>query len=267
MVAEAPLNAEAPEFHPNSTQLHNKKLQSISWPTTPFPFSMISFQHHRYFFVSSYRQPPFLYYKYPTFTPALPHHQQFLAPEPEVPTTHPHTMAHEPTGLEAQQQKEAVEAVEKASGGSSTKGVVAVPKAINLMEGTTRRSGGTSNLKAYAWRRKDSKEKNQARAAVMSEQYFRAFPQKKQVRPVVPMRRDGDETTVMIRNIPSKYTYVTTCSSSPQCPFNTPILYIPSFSFNFYGFSISTFETASFSHLSHLLTISTSTIISIILIY
>lgn len=175
-------------------------------------------------------------------------------------------MAHEPTGLEAQQQKEAVEAVEKASGGSSTKGVVAVPKAINLMEGTTRRSGGTSNLKAYAWRRKDSKEKNQARAAVMSEQYFRAFPQKKQVRPVVPMRRDGDETTVMIRNIPSKYTYVTTCSSSPQCPFNTPILYIPTFSFNFYGFSISTFETASFSHLSHLLTISTL-IISIILIY
>lgn len=40
---------------------------------------------------------------------------------------------------------------------------------------------------------------------------FRAFSHKKRYGPTIPVRVDGEETTVMIKNIPNKYTYVSLC--------------------------------------------------------
>lgn len=80
------------------------------------------------------------------------------------------------------------------------------------------RSEGTRMMKAYVPRRK-GEEKGQRRRFDFSksgkvtrhpdEQYcWRGYPKKKRCFPLLPVRVDKNETTVMIRNIPSKYTYV-----------------------------------------------------------
>ncbi|KAL2329005.1 hypothetical protein Fmac_022432 [Flemingia macrophylla] len=76
------------------------------------------------------------------------------------------------------------------------------------------RSDGLSLKANYARRRRNGEDNksecfrnryDDARCA-RDKQCFRAFPRKKRCYPLLPVRVDGGDTTVMIRNIPSKYT-------------------------------------------------------------
>ncbi|XP_029124667.1 uncharacterized protein LOC109818393, partial [Cajanus cajan] len=74
---------------------------------------------------------------------------------------------------------------------------------------TTRSEG--LRLKGYARREKgegngQSRKSECLRNRSYDKQCFRAFPRKKCCYPLLPVKVDGGDTTVMIRNIPSKYT-------------------------------------------------------------
>jgi hypothetical protein len=80
-------------------------------------------------------------------------------------------------------------------------------------------------FRRFEWRRKGERKDQHNTHVVSREQYFRAIHHKKNRRgrfPILPVLPDGEQTTVMIKNIPSKYKYV---SSFLFCFFiNSPSL-------------------------------------------
>ncbi|XP_027355414.1 uncharacterized protein LOC113865207 [Abrus precatorius] len=218
------LNPEAPEFCPTQqNKLQLVQVQSLSSPN--FPTSIFTPQHY-YFMVSSLPSRELHPFYYPSLSFPLPSfihfHDATVTPQQETPDAEPtrfHSTTDEPNPLDAHavhQHEEEIVADAEACG---SKGLVQkqVFKAfITCGRMDSHRSDGFK-LKAYASRRRKVEEAGQVKKSsghlrnrhVMRhphEQYFRAFPRKKRCCPVVPVRVDGDETTVMIKNIPSKYT-------------------------------------------------------------
>ncbi|GAU49099.1 hypothetical protein TSUD_90500 [Trifolium subterraneum] len=171
------LNADAAEFHPNN-----------------------KIQPHNHFFTNKLlpkHQPHHLFYTPPTlvFYPTTNKHP-FYSPFRFHPTTHQLRISepkpnffHSPNSIE----KNDLKTVEPSRSSS---------KVIDD------RSSGTYRFPRFEWRRK-GETKGQRKTHVSRQQYyFRAVHHKNNRRgrfPLVPVRPDGEETSVMIKNIPSKY--------------------------------------------------------------
>ncbi|XP_061340566.1 uncharacterized protein LOC133287032 [Gastrolobium bilobum] len=222
MVPRESLNPEAPEFFPNL------QVPSISWPSFP---TLLSSQQYYFFFSSSLSQelhdplqPLCVYYPATTLPPTsvIPS-QLFGAPfspslSSEAEPTRFIDMSEDPNPLKdhvvQQQPKEEVVTGSKVA---DSKGLVQkkVFKAfISCGRRIDRCRSDELRLQAYTWRRKgkDIVEDNKCghlknqRLFHPQDQYFRSLRRKKPCCPLLPVRVDGEETTVMIRNIPSKYT-------------------------------------------------------------
>ncbi|PNX96695.1 protein terminal ear1-like [Trifolium pratense] len=167
------LNADAPEFHPNNKiHSHNHFLTNKLLPK------------HQLFYTTC--PPPTLVFypntnKHPFYSPFR---YQLTKSEPKP------NYFHFPTGME----KNELQTVET----SSSKKVI-----------DDRRFRLKSRLE---WRVKgESKDHHKTRVVSHDEQfrhYFRDVHHRRNRRcrfPIVPVRPDGEETTVMIKNIPSKY--------------------------------------------------------------
>ncbi|KAK7312306.1 hypothetical protein VNO77_36074 [Canavalia gladiata] len=187
----SPLNPEAPEFFPSQ---HNK-LHQLSSP------------QHCYFILSSFPHPLYC----PTATlPSLPFNHATVNHQPLTSQPEP-TLLHKDspdTHALVQHHTDEIVASSKASGsnGLVQKQVFNAFISCGTMESS--RSDGF-RFKAYARRRKLQEVPQEGKKNyhhLRNEHHFRVFPKKKRCGPLLPVRVDGDETTVMIRNIPSKYT-------------------------------------------------------------
>ncbi|QCD88619.1 hypothetical protein DEO72_LG3g3169 [Vigna unguiculata] len=213
------LNPEAPEFFPTHTFKLQQKEEPFSCPN--FITSTFTPHSHYYYVVSSFPSrelhPHYVYYPATTFSPpSIP--TPLAAPQSEPPRIHRTEKEPGPVDShEVNQKKDEVVVAEDVKCGA--KGLVQkqVFKAF-ISYGTMndQRSEGTRMMKAYVPRRK-GEEKGQRRSFDFSksgkvtrhpdEQYcWRGYTKKKRCFPLLPVRVDKNETTVMIRNIPSKYT-------------------------------------------------------------
>ncbi|KAL5129929.1 Protein terminal ear1 [Glycine soja] len=206
------LNPEAPEYlpsHNHKLQQQQQQLQPLACPTSLFP-------HHGHFSVFSLfpsRHPnPFFYY--PTLT---------LPPPPSIPLA---LEAHQQTGFHnikndsdsnpveahaVHQKKDQVVLAEPKTGGGSI-GLVKKQALNAYING--RRSAESWRQKSYPPRKKVEENGQRKNVDFLrnrkvfrqpdDEQPFRGFPKRNRFNLSLPVR-DG-ETTVMIRNIPSKYT-------------------------------------------------------------
>ncbi|KAK2381700.1 MEI2 protein [Trifolium repens] len=175
------LNADAPEFHPNKIQSHNH-----FFTNKPLP----KIQPHQLFYTTC--PPPTLVFypttnKHPFYSPFRFHPTYQLTKSDPKPN-----YFHFPTGMEKNELKSV-----EASGGSKVMD--------DLCSGRVR-------FPRFEWRRKgERKDQRKTHVVRDDEQYFyRPLHHKMNRRgrgrfPVVPVRPDGEETTVMIKNIPSKY--------------------------------------------------------------
>ncbi|KHN25420.1 Protein terminal ear1 like [Glycine soja] len=206
------LNPEAPEYlpsHNHKLQQQQQQLQPLACPTSLFP-------HHGHFSVFSLfpsRHPnPFFYY--PTLT---------LPPPPSIPLAleaHQQTRFHnikndsDSNPVEAHavhQKKDQVVLAEPKTGGGSI-GLVKKQALNAYING--RRSAESWRQKSYPPRKKVEENGQRKNVDFLrnrkvfrqpdDEQPFRGFPKRNRFNLSLPVR-DG-ETTVMIRNIPSKYT-------------------------------------------------------------
>ncbi|CAL5212429.1 unnamed protein product [Lathyrus oleraceus] len=178
------LNAEAPEFHP-SNQVHTLH---------PPYFTFAPLRHQ-----PSY---PLLYYYYPTATKHHFHSSTYFSVR-----IHPDLTTATPTFPPS----------------SGVKNEMAVEAASTEANDGELKGGSSHGLRIpkFEWRKKgldvaekdpkhnnESLRKNHHRKYVCIHERSRVSTDRKNKGsgfPVVPVRLDGDETTVMIKNIPSKY--------------------------------------------------------------
>ncbi|KAL9296371.1 hypothetical protein ACSQ67_022267 [Phaseolus vulgaris] len=217
------LNPEAPEFFPSRTfKLHQ---QEQPFPCPNFPTSTFTpHSHYHYYVVSSFPSRelhPCFYYPTTTLPPfPIPSLNATattpLEPQAQPPCFHGTQKYSSPVNAHAVNQKNdelvVAEAVTCGAKGLVQKQVFKAFISCGTVRG--HRSDG-SRMKAYA-RRKKGEENGQRKSFDFlrngkvtrnpDEQCFKGFPKKKRCYPLLPVRVDRNETTVMIRNIPSKYT-------------------------------------------------------------
>ncbi|XP_058733575.1 uncharacterized protein LOC131605207 [Vicia villosa] len=197
-MASLALNAEAPEFHPTNQV---QKLQP--------PYLTFSPLRHQ----PSY---PFFYYYYPTATKHHFHSSTYFS-------FRFHTNQHITTATPSfppssgMIKEIAVEAASSEGNANGSKQVFSDGDMEDRRSHRFRiprlqwRRKGVDGAEKYPNLKSESQRKNHHKKYVnIYEQHSRASTDRKNkgsVFPVVPVRPDGDETTVMIRNIPSKYKY------------------------------------------------------------
>jgi len=221
-----PLNPEAPEFYPTHNNTFKIQHQEQPFPLPNFPTSTFTPHSHYYYYyaVSSFPSRelhPYNYYYYPTTTlppPSVPSYNGSIATPLEPPRVHGIERDFCPVDDHAVNQKKNDEVVVAEAVTCGAKGLVQkqVFKAfISCGTMNSHRSDG-SRMKAYARRRKGEEKgqrkgfdflKNGRVQTHPDEQCFKGYPKKKRCYPVLPVRVERNETTVMIKNIPSKYTY------------------------------------------------------------
>jgi len=205
------LNAEAPEFYPNN------KLQKPHY--LHYTFSAPLYRPHPYFYhYPTTSKLPFYSTSF-SFHSYLPNLVQPTFPRFES-ETKPPTHFHD--GFENHEQDlENEMAVEPfTEGGDSNRAFIEVISGGGMEH---HRSHVIRTSGRFEWRRKqvrkdvEQKEKKFDDGRLMRKnrhrraKHFRYHCHKKNSRggfPLVPVQKDGEETTVMIKNIPSKYTYV-----------------------------------------------------------
>ncbi|KAK7264245.1 hypothetical protein RJT34_31851 [Clitoria ternatea] len=180
----ASLNPEAPEFFP--TKQH--KLDPICCPNFPSSIFTPHTYYPFYYPTSPPPPPPSLY------VPFVSNHQR-SSPEPE---TNTNTVA----AQEVHQQKVAV------AKGRPNVSKEAVHNRVLKAWISCGRVDGRRWGKVGEVSRHNGHVRNHEFRRHVDQHYLRALPKKKQHYPLVPMRDGADQTTVMIRNIPSKYSYV-----------------------------------------------------------
>ncbi|KAK2435299.1 MEI2 protein [Trifolium repens] len=173
----ASLNADAPEFHPNKIQPHNH-----FFTNKPLP----KIQPHQLFYTTTYPPPTLVFYpttnKHPFYSPFRFHPTYQLTKSEPKPN-----YFHFPTSM-AKNEPKAVE-----------------PSGSEVMNGIP---SDRLRFPRFEWRRKGERKDQHNTHVVSREQYFRAIHHKKNRRgrfPILPVLPDGEQTTVMIKNIPSKY--------------------------------------------------------------
>ena len=212
MVPEARLNPEAPEFFPNQHHHHhhNKLVQPISWPcfATPTP------PQHCFSQELHTLQP-----QYSVYLPTLPVPLLSTSFYDGTNTSQQLNTNNTPLLAPSKAEPKVVVVEDDKEGGS--KGFVAQKQVFKGVKGYGIMNGcdGLRSVQGnFVWRRKDLAEEDQQkhysdhlkRRKVFrrADHNFNAFPKKKRGFPVLPVREDGDQTTVMIKNIPSKYSCV-----------------------------------------------------------
>ncbi|CAJ1933606.1 unnamed protein product [Sphenostylis stenocarpa] len=219
------LNPDAQEFVPTNN-LHLQQQQQF-FPYPNFPTSIITPHDHYYYYYyygSSfpYRELYPIYYYPTTIVPPpsmISHNAPVtipLAPKAETPLVH--NIENDPSPVEAHavpQKNDEVVVAEAETDGA--KGLVQkqVCKAfISCGSVNGHRSDGM-RMKAYAQRTKGEANgqhksfdflKNRKVTRYPDEQCPRVYPKKKRFYPQLPVNVEKNETTVMIKNIPSKYT-------------------------------------------------------------
>ena len=218
-MAAARLNPEAPEFFPNH------KLQKP--------------QSHHYYLLSSplHRPHPYFHYhptvlKVPLYSSSFPFH--FHPPpnyQPIFPRfeseAKPPTHFHDGFENHEQELKNEVAVEPFTEGADSTHSFHEV---LSGGEMEHRRSHGLRSGGRLEWRRKEPRKDDESlmrknRYRHRHAKHVRHHYHKKISRgcfPLVPVKEHGEETTVMIKNIPSKYTYVSLSFHIPSliCTFS-----------------------------------------------
>lgn len=182
-MASLALNAEAPEFHPTNQV---QKLQP--------PYLTFAPLRHQ----PSY---PFFYYYYPTSTKHHFHSSTYFSFRFQ---TNQHITTATPTFPPSSGTIKEI-AVEAASSEGNGDMEDRRSHRLRIPKLQWRRKGVDGNLK-----NESLKKNHHSKHVNIHERHSRASTDRKSkgsIFPVVPVRPDGDETTVMIRNIPSKYTY------------------------------------------------------------
>ncbi|CAI8616902.1 unnamed protein product [Vicia faba] len=177
------LTAEAPEFHPTN---HVQKLHPPYLTFTPL--------RHQ----PSY---PFFYYYYPTATKHHFHSFRFHA-------NHPLTTA-TPAFPPSSGMKNEIAVEAQSSEGNDGEIEDRRSHRLRIPRLEWRKKGG-DDAETYPKLKNESFRRNHHKEYVnIQQQHSRASTDgknKASIFPVVPVRPDGDETTVMIKNVPSKYT-------------------------------------------------------------
>ncbi|WVZ03584.1 hypothetical protein V8G54_024390 [Vigna mungo] len=203
------LNPEAPEFFPTHKLKLHKKEQPFTCPN--FSTSLFTPHSHYYYVVSSFPSRELLPYVYYPTTTTLPPPS---ITTPLTPRSEPFCIDGKEPNLVNQRKDEVVvdEDVKCGAKGLAQKHVFKPYMSYRTMNG--QRSEGT-RMKTYLPRKK-GEQKGQHKSFDFSsngkitkhpyEQYcWRGYPKKKRCFPLLPVRVEKNETTVMIRNIPSKY--------------------------------------------------------------
>lgn len=208
------LNPEAPEFFPTHTMKLHKKEQPFTCPN--FPTSLFTPHSQYYYVVSSFPSRelhPYVYY--PT-TATLPPPSITTHLTPQYEPFCIHGMKKEPNPVNQKKDEVVVDEDVKCGAKELAQEHVFKPyMSYRTMNG--QRSEGT-RMKTYLPRKK-GEQKGQHKSFDFSsngkitkhpyEQYcWRGYPKKKRCFPLLPVKVEKNETTVMIRNIPSKYKYV-----------------------------------------------------------
>ncbi|KAL5055550.1 hypothetical protein RYX36_036232 [Vicia faba] len=177
------LTAEAPEFHPTN---HVQKLHPPYLTFTPL--------RHQ----PSY---PFFYYYYPTASKHHFHSFRFHA-------NHPLTTA-TPAFPPSSGMKNEIAVEAQSSEGNDGEIEDRRSHRLRIPRLEWRKKGG-DDAETYPKLKNESFRRNHHKEYVnIQQQHSRASTDgknKASIFPVVPVRPDGDETTVMIKNVPSKYT-------------------------------------------------------------